>query len=116
MHAKDALQPLTQVPADGAGYADRDNVHAKDALQPLTQITADRGDYQQRSDVQFQEDLQAEQPERKGIIESVMEYLPGHQQTDIVQVSCWCLTTHSQMQSHISSCCCCCCCCKINTS
>ena len=104
VHAKDALQPLTQVPADGAGYADRDNVHAKDALQPLTQVTADRGEYQQGKSVQHQADLQAEQPERKGIIESVMEYLPGHQQTGTVQVGCLCLITRIHTQVCTSPC------------
>ena len=46
--------------SDNQGYSDRqEGVHAKDALAPLTQVPA----------------------EGKGIVETVMEYLPGHGHT-----------------------------------
>ena len=46
--------------SDNQGYSDRqDGVHAKDALAPLTEVPA----------------------EGKGIVETVMEYLPGHGHT-----------------------------------
>ena len=46
--------------SDNQGYSDRqEGVHAKDALAPLTEVPA----------------------EGKGIVETVMEYLPGHGHT-----------------------------------
>ncbi len=64
MNAKQALQPLTQVSA-GNSDQEADAVHAKDALQPLTEVSAQEG---------------------KGIVDSIMEYLPG-QQTGSVEVN-----------------------------
>ncbi len=65
VNAKQALQPLTQIPA-GDGDQEADAVHAKDALQPLTEVPAQEG---------------------KGLVESIMEYLPGQQQTGAVEVN-----------------------------
>ena len=65
VNAKQALQPLTQIPV-GNSDQEADAVHAKDALQPLTEVPAQEG---------------------KGLVESIMEYLPGQQQTGAVEVS-----------------------------
>ena len=88
VNAKQALQPLTEVAA-GDAYEQADPVHAKDALQPLTEVPAQEG---------------------KGIIESVMEYLPGHQQTGAVEVctayhraTAFCQTTCYVQSSLLSS-------------
>ncbi|DBB07603.1 TPA: hypothetical protein ACH3X3_009040 [Trebouxia sp. C0006] len=63
VNAKQALQPLTQIPA-GNSDQEADAVHAKDALQPLTEVPAQEG---------------------KGLVESIMEYMPGQQQTGAVE-------------------------------
>ena len=65
MNAKQALQPLTQIPG-GNSDQEADAVHAKDALQPLTEVPAQEG---------------------KGLVESIMEYLPGQHQTGAVEVN-----------------------------
>ena len=65
VNAKQALQPLTQIPA-GNSDQEADAVHAKDALQPLTEVPAQEG---------------------KGLVESIMEYMPGQQQTGAVEVN-----------------------------
>lgn len=81
VHAKDALAPLTGVTdrRDHYNRDDSDNVHAKDALAPLTQMPA--GDQGHTDPVHARQALAplTEVPaEGKGIVETVMEYLPGH--------------------------------------
>ena len=66
VNAKQALDPLTHIAA-GDRQEDAGEVHAKDALQPLTEVPA--------------------HDNNKGIVESLREYLPGQQQTGIVEVS-----------------------------
>ncbi len=88
VHAKEALQPLTEVTAWGTS-SDVEDVNAKQALQPLTQIPAGNSD-QEADAVHAKDALQplTEVPaqEGKGLVESIMEYLPGQQQTGAVEV------------------------------
>ncbi len=89
VHAKEALQPLTEVTAWGTS-SDVEDVNAKQALQPLTQVPAGNSD-QEADAVHAKDALQplTEVPaeEGKGIVESILEYLPGQQQTGEVEVN-----------------------------
>jgi len=89
VHAKEALQPLTEVTSWGTS-SDVEDVNAKQALQPLTQIPGGNSD-QKADAVHAKDALQplTEVPaqEGKGLVESIMEYLPGQQQTGAVEVS-----------------------------
>lgn len=90
VNAKQALEPLTEVQAGGASR-DADVVHAKQALDPLTHI-APREEQEEVGGVHARDALQPltevpAQDSNKGIVESIMEYLPGHQQTGAVEVN-----------------------------
>ena len=89
VHAKEALQPLTEVTSWGTS-SDVEDVNAKQALQPLTQIQVGNSD-QEADAVHAKDALQplTEVPaqEGKGLVESIMEYMPGQQQTGAVEVS-----------------------------
>ena len=89
VHAKEALQPLTEVTSWGTS-SDVEDVNAKQALQPLTQIPGGNSD-QKADAVHAKDALQplTEVPaqEGKGLVESIMEYMPGQQQTGAVEVS-----------------------------
>jgi len=88
VHAKEALQPLTEVTAWGTS-SDVEDVNAKQALQPLTQVSAGNSD-QEADAVHAKDALQplteVSAQEGKGIVDSIMEYLPG-QQTGSVEVN-----------------------------
>ena len=90
INAKQALEPLTEVQAGGASR-DIDVVHAKQALDPLTHI-APREEQEEVGGVYAKDALQPltevpAQDSNKGFVESIKEYLPGHQQTGAVQVN-----------------------------
>ena len=89
VHAKEALQPLTEVTSWGTS-SDVEDVNAKQALQPLTQIPGGNSD-QEADAVHAKDALQplTEVPaqEGKGLVESIMEYLPGQHQTGAVEVN-----------------------------
>jgi len=88
VHAKEALQPLTEVTAWGTS-SDVEDVNAKQALQLLTQVSAGNSD-QEADAVHAKDALQplteVSAQEGKGIVDSIMEYLPG-QQTGSVEVN-----------------------------
>ena len=90
VNAKQALEPLTEVQADG-GSREADNVHAKQALDPLTRI-ADSGYEEEAGGVHAKDALQPltqvpAQGNNQGFVESIREYLPGQHQTGSVEVS-----------------------------